>query len=400
MQTLSGRSRAAAGGRGAPAAPRPGARRATLCRPAPAAAAAEARTHEGGVFVRMEGQPLLELAGGHRAVPLLEPTVQRVPFAMALRIIDPGAAPAQVLGAGAGSGSDDAVELHYVLGGAGSLLGAAGDSQPVGPGDSVLAAPGGATFAVDAGAGAAALVLLQLLLPGKLLRDVAAGQRSAFTDPGELGLSPEWAAPSVVKAGRLTQEMMCSLLSPEAMHSAHAEARAAAAAAAAATASLDDGDAPNNGAEVLVSPLAGGRLVRKRSLSGVRAWQLPNATNQLALLFGPHTDPGMSLTFGVEMFEPGHRTARHIHTAAFEMFIVLGGEGVGISNSDKVPLRAGDVAVFPPHVVHAIDNPSARRLYCLQMMLPNDMFAEFVTSGSLLDPLDRDDMAGIITGTC
>jgi hypothetical protein len=34
------------------------------------------------------------------------------------------------------------------------------------------------------------------------------------------------------------------------------------------------------------------------------------------------------------------------------------------------------------------------------MMIPNDMFAEFVTSGSLLDPLDSDDMAGIITGTC
>jgi quercetin dioxygenase-like cupin family protein len=162
-----------------------------------------------------------------------------------------------------------------------------------------------------------------------------------------------------------------------------------------------DEDAPaGHGAEEVIPPLAGRGLVRKRSLSGVRAWQLPNATNRLALLVGPQTDPGMSLTFGVEMFEPGHRTTRHIHTAAFEMFIVLGGEGVGINNKEAVPLRAGDVAVFPPHVVHAIDNPSSRRLYCLQMMLPNDMFAEYVTSGSLLGPLDRDDMAGIITGTC
>lgn len=34
------------------------------------------------------------------------------------------------------------------------------------------------------------------------------------------------------------------------------------------------------------------------------------------------------------------------------------------------------------------------------MMLPNDMFAEFVTSGSLLDPLDSADMGHIISGSC
>jgi hypothetical protein len=59
-------------------------------------AEAEERTHDSGVFVRMEGQPLLELAAGHRAVPLLVPEAHRLPFAMALRIIEPGAAPAQV----------------------------------------------------------------------------------------------------------------------------------------------------------------------------------------------------------------------------------------------------------------------------------------------------------------
>jgi hypothetical protein len=73
-------------------------------RPPHAAATLGPRTKaEGGVFVRMEGQPLLELAEGHRAVPLLSPEKDRVPFAAALRIIQPGAAPAQVratLGAG------------------------------------------------------------------------------------------------------------------------------------------------------------------------------------------------------------------------------------------------------------------------------------------------------------
>ncbi|KAI8466610.1 MAG: RmlC-like cupin domain-containing protein [Monoraphidium minutum] len=198
---------------------------------------------------------------------------------------------------------------------------------------------------------------------------------------------------------------MCSLLSPDADLAAAARPPAhggvgeasegvdpSEAASAAAAASYDD---------VKLEPLSGGpRPLHKRSLAGVRAWQLPNATNQLALMFGPHLDPELSMTFGVEMFEPGHRTTRHIHTAAYEMFVVLGGEGVGISNGDHVPIRAGDVAVFPPHVVHAIDNPGDRRMYCLQMMLPNDMFAEYVTSGSLLGPLDSADMDGIISGSC
>lgn len=66
----------------------------------PRAAATEARPsdlmHDAGIIVRMEGQPLLELAQGLRAVPLLTPETHRVPFAMALRIIEPGTAPAQV----------------------------------------------------------------------------------------------------------------------------------------------------------------------------------------------------------------------------------------------------------------------------------------------------------------
>lgn len=373
-------------------------RRALLCRPPAAAAAAPPRAKESGVFVRMEGQPLLELSEGRRAVPLLIPETHQVPFAAAVRIIQPGSPPAQVLGSGE---AKDTVELLYVLGGSGALLGAGGARQPVGPGDSVIAAQGAALFEAPPADGppgdARPLVLLQLLLPGKLLRDIAGGQGSCFTPVDELRIRPDWSSPAVIKAGRLSQELMCSLLSPDAslLASARDGARGSAAHGSdvirTATASVDD---------VTLESYSDGAPVQKRSLGGVRAWQLPNATNQLALMFGPHTDPDLSFTFGVEMFEPGHRTTRHIHTSAYEMFIVLGGQGVGINNGEKVPLRAGDVAVFPPHVVHAIDNTSDARLYCLQMMLPNDMFAEYVTSGSLLDPLDASDMAGIISGSC
>jgi quercetin dioxygenase-like cupin family protein len=277
---------------------------------------------------------------------------------------------------GAGPEPHDTLELHYTLCGAGSLLGANGTAQPVGPGDSIISAQGAALFTVPAGAADAGgvpapLVMLQVLLPGKLLRDAAGGLGTAHTDPADLLIRPEWSCPTVLKAGRVSQELMCSLLSRDMEltqgdgHGGDAAAPGPGDGESAAPSGSSDPAAP--AADVTLEPLAGSRPLHKRSLSGVRAWQLPNATNQLALVFGPHLDPELSMTFGVEMFEPGHRTTRHIHTSAYEMFVVLGGQGVGISNGEEVPIRAGDVAVFPPYVVHAIDNTSDRRLYCLQV---------------------------------
>ncbi len=82
-----------------------------------------------------------------------------------------------------------------------------------------------------------------------------------------------------------------------------------------------------------------------------------------------------------EIFEPNHRTAPHVHKAAHELFFVLAGEGQGFAGGKRFPLRAGDCAVFPPGVVHGIDNLPADdvgsggssggskggRLYCLQV---------------------------------
>jgi len=38
-------------------------------------------------------------------------------------------------------------------------------------------------------------------------------------------------------------------------------------------------------------------------------------------------------------------------------------------------VRAGDVVVFPPRSVHGIDVAEDARMYCLELMQPNDMFA-------------------------
>lgn len=38
-------------------------------------------------------------------------------------------------------------------------------------------------------------------------------------------------------------------------------------------------------------------------------------------------------------------------------------------------MRAGDAVVFPPRSVHGIDVSASGRMYCLELMQPNDMFA-------------------------
>jgi mannose-6-phosphate isomerase-like protein (cupin superfamily) len=144
--------------------------------------------------------------------------------------------------------------------------------------------------------------------------------------------------------------------------------------------------------------------ISKRALSEVGAFRLPQQTNRLALLFGPHCSPAVCCSFGVEVFEPGHVTPLHIHNTAHELFFVLAGKGEAVFkaaggsglNSEglksrqpqRVSVSPGDVAVFAPGIVHGVDNPSGSQLYCLQMMLPNEFFVEFVRSGEEAGRLD------------
>lgn len=46
-----------------------------------------------------------------------------------------------------------------------------------------------------------------------------------------------------------------------------------------------------------------------------------------ALAFDPSL-LGLSLSFGVEVFTPGHKTPLHIHNIGHELFFVLSGESV------------------------------------------------------------------------
>ncbi|MEW5313586.1 MAG: hypothetical protein WDW38_005143 [Sanguina aurantia] len=118
----------------------------------------------------------------------------------------------------------------------------------------------------------------------------------------------------------------------------------------------------------------------------------PVQTNRLAFVFDP-SELGLSMSFGIEVFEPGHVTPLHSHMEAHELFFVLGGEGTALCNGESWPVSAGDCLVFPPTSVHGIDNRGAGRLYCLQLMSPNESFVEYVKQGGIaMGSLDDEDL--------
>ena len=139
--------------------------------------------------------------------------------------------------------------------------------------------------------------------------------------------------------------------------------------------------------------------ILKRQLSELDVFRLPNQTNKVALIFDPlgHHIP---FTFGVEVFEVSHKTTPHVHSRAHELFLVLAGDGESFCNHHRQPVKAGDVVVFPPGSVHGIDNGPASRMYCIELMLPNEMFAELVHSGRSTGGLDDLDLCVLLAQGC
>ena len=72
-------------------------------------------------------------------------------------------------------------------------------------------------------------------------------------------------------------------------------------------------------------PLAGTAL--KRGLREVASFRLPNQTNRLALIMDPQTDQ-VPFTFGIEIFEKGHKTTPHTHPSSQELFFILAGQAL------------------------------------------------------------------------
>lgn len=129
--------------------------------------------------------------------------------------------------------------------------------------------------------------------------------------------------------------------------------------------------------------------LHKVSLLDAPAFQLPNQQNRLALVLDPVADD-VPFTFGVEIFPPRFCTPPHVHDSAYEMFFIISGEGAtAFCNGQRHPINPGDVVVFRPGSVHGIDTGD-EKVYCLELLLPNQDFAEMVRKGQQLS-LDQDD---------
>ncbi|MGD1907971.1 MAG: cupin domain-containing protein [Leptolyngbyaceae cyanobacterium] len=117
----------------------------------------------------------------------------------------------------------------------------------------------------------------------------------------------------------------------------------------------------------------------------------PQDTNRLALVFDP-TVANMSLTYCVEIFDPGGKTPPNRHQIAVEMFFILKGQGRAICDGKTVEIQAGDSVLVPPNGIHVIENTGIGRLYALCIMVPNENFAELIRGGTPVE-LDAEDLA-------
>ncbi|MEC4805224.1 MAG: cupin domain-containing protein [Jaaginema sp. PMC 1079.18] len=122
----------------------------------------------------------------------------------------------------------------------------------------------------------------------------------------------------------------------------------------------------------------------------------PRDSNRLAIVFDPNTS-GTSLTFCVEIFDPGGKTPPNRHQVAVEMFFVLKGQGIATCDGKSVVIQAGDSLLVPPTGIHEIRNTGTGRLYALCIMVPNEDFAELIRSGTPV-PLDEEDLAVLRRG--
>ncbi len=129
-----------------------------------------------------------------------------------------------------------------------------------------------------------------------------------------------------------------------------------------------------------------------RSAREYRCFRIsPNDTNRLAIVFDPIGD-GVDFICTVEIFDVGGKTPPNMHPVGQEMFFVLQGEGIARCDDRAVTLRAGDSLLVRPGAEHVIENTGPGRLYCLQVMVPNDEFAELIRNGTPAE-LDAEDLA-------
>jgi mannose-6-phosphate isomerase-like protein (cupin superfamily) len=79
---------------------------------------------------------------------------------------------------------------------------------------------------------------------------------------------------------------------------------------------------------------------------------------------------GAHLFAGLNAFEPGQKHEPHAHCDRDKLYVVLEGRGELTIGDETSPVAAGDVALAPADVVHALSNPGPERLVVLVVMGP------------------------------
>ncbi|KAL0044845.1 hypothetical protein WJX82_011367 [Trebouxia sp. C0006] len=261
------------------------------------ATAVRARQKLPAVRRSLAGLPVHRAPGGLLIVPVLQPSADNIPFGLALSF--QSQASASLPGVGAEHDQEDLYELQYVLEGQGELCAKSGLLQSVAAGDSILAPIGRAWCQLDEKPTPKSdLAVLKLLVPGSLPHDTD-GQQGLID--GASKVLDDWQSSPVVGP-------FAKMLFPD-------------------------------------------QCVVKKTLAELSAFQLPNQTNRLALMFDP-LDHEVPFTFGLEIFERSHKTKPHSHTVSHELFFILAGDGIGFCDDESFPVTAGDVVVFPPTSLH------------------------------------------------
>ncbi len=117
----------------------------------------------------------------------------------------------------------------------------------------------------------------------------------------------------------------------------------------------------------------------------------PGDSNRLAIVFDPVGDQ-VDFICTVEIFDVGGKTPPNMHPRGQEMFFVLKGTGLARCDGKTVALAAGDSLLVRPGAQHVIENTGPGRLYCLQVMVPDDDFAALIRNG-IPATLDAEDLA-------
>jgi mannose-6-phosphate isomerase-like protein (cupin superfamily) len=129
-----------------------------------------------------------------------------------------------------------------------------------------------------------------------------------------------------------------------------------------------------------------------RTSADYRCYRIsPGDTNRLAIVFDP-IDDGVDFICTVEIFDVGGKTPPNRHPVGQEMFFVLQGTCLATAGDQTVALGAGDSLLVRPGHEHVIQNTGSGKLYLLQMMVPNDDFAELIRRGTPMT-LDDEDLA-------